>query len=153
MEFTARLMLAFASVLGLAMTVWGGYYFVTALMSWRRPMDYGRHPARTRFAVLIAARNEELVIGSLVNSLLTQNYPPELYDVYVIPNNCTDNTAQAAANFGAKVLECTVPVKSKGEVMRFAYNQLAGRGYDAFCVFDADNVAHPDFLKEMNNAY
>lgn len=99
MEFTARLMLAFASVLGLAMTVWGGYYFVTALMSWRRPMDYGRHPARTRFAVLIAARNEELVIGSLVNSLLTQNYPPELYDVYVIPNNCTDNTAQAARQF------------------------------------------------------
>mgnify|MGYP000302784892 CR=1 FL=1 len=44
MEFTARLMLAFASVLGLAMTVWGGYYFVTALMSWRRPMDYGPDP-------------------------------------------------------------------------------------------------------------
>lgn len=44
MEFTARLMLAFASVLGLAMTVWGGYYFVTALMSWRRPMDYGQAP-------------------------------------------------------------------------------------------------------------
>ena len=153
MEFTARLMLAFASVLGLVMTMWGGYYFVTALMSWRRPMDYGKHPARTRFAVLIAARNEELVIGSLINSLLTQNYPPELYDVYVIPNNCTDHTAQAAAGFGAKVLECTVPVKSKGEVMRFAYHQLAGQGYDAFCVFDADNVAHPDFLKEMNNAY
>ena len=51
------------------------------------------------------------------------------------------------------MLECTVPVKSKGEVMRFAYSQLAGQGYDAFCVFDADNVAHPDFLKEMNNAY
>lgn len=96
---------------------------------------------------MIAARNEELVIGSLVNSLLTQNYPPELYDVYVIPNNCTDNTAQAAANFGAKVLECTVPVKSKGEVMRFAYNQLAGRGYDAFCVFDADQCGPSRFLE------
>ena len=39
-------------------------------------MDYGRHPARTRFAVLIAARNEELVIGSLVNSLLTPELSP-----------------------------------------------------------------------------
>lgn len=82
MEFTARLMLAFASVLGLAMTVWGGYYFVTALMSWRRPMDYGRHPARTRFAVLIAARNEELVIGSLVNSLLTHELSPGTVMMY-----------------------------------------------------------------------
>ena len=81
-------------------------------------------PATTRFAVLVAARNEELVIGSLINSLLTQNYPPELYDVWVIPNNCTDNTALAARNFGAKVLECTVPVSSKGEVMRFAYRTL-----------------------------
>ena len=136
----------------LGITVWGGYYLFTALMSWRRPLDYGWHPARTRFAVLIAARNEELVIGPLINSLLTQEYPPELYDIWVIPNNCTDNTALAAKNFGAKVLECTVPVKSKGEVLHFAYQRLRGRRYDAYCVFDADNLVHPRFLAEMNNA-
>ena len=78
--------------------------------------------------MLIAARNEELVIGPLINSLLAQNYPPELYDIWVIPNNCTDNTARAARGFGARVLECTVPVKSKGEVLRFAYRRLRGRG-------------------------
>ena len=37
--------------------------------------------------------------------------------------------------------------------MRFAYRQLRDKGYDAFCVFDADNVADPQFLREMNNAY
>ena len=153
MELIVRSLAVFAGVLGVAVTLWGGYYMVCALMSWRRPMDYGNHPATTRFAVLVAARNEELVIGSLINSLLTQNYPPELYDVWVIPNNCTDNTALAARNFGAKVLECTVPVSSKGEVMRFAYRTLKDKGYDAFCVFDADNMADPNFLKEMNNAY
>ena len=52
-------------VVWLLITLWGGYYLVTGLMSWRRPMDYGWHPARTRFAILIAARNEELVIGPL----------------------------------------------------------------------------------------
>jgi len=51
------------------------------------------------------------------------------------------------------VLECTVPVKSKGEVLRFAWERLAHRGYDAVCVFDADNLADPQFLREMNNAY
>ena len=153
MEWMAYLLMAAAGLAGAAMTLWGGYYLVTALMSWRRPKDYGRHPASTRFAVLIAARNEEAVIGSLIRSLRDQDYPRELYDVWVIPNNCTDHTAQAARGFGANVLECTVPVKCKGDVMRFAWRQLRDRGYDAFCIFDADNVADPGFLREMNNAY
>ena len=157
MEFTARLMLAFASVLGLAMTVWGGYYFVTALMSWRRPMDYGRHPARTRFAVLIAARNEELVIGSLVNSLLTQNYPPELYDVYVIPNNCTDNTAEVSRQAGAIVYErFNQNKKGKGYALDFLFRTLHHEGrdkYDGYMIFDADNLVDPNFTAEMNKVF
>ena len=76
-----------------------------------------------------------------------------MYDIWVIPNNCTDNTALAARNYGAKVLECTFPVKSKGEVLRFAYNRLRGRQYDAWLVFDADNVVERNFLAEMNNAH
>lgn len=153
MEHILTALMVVSGLIWLVITLWGGYYLLTGLMSWRRPMDYGWHPARTRFAILIAARNEELVIGPLINSLLTQDYPSELYDVWVIPNNCTDNTALAAQNFGAKVLECTVPVRSKGEVLRFAYQRLHGRQYDAYCVFDADNLVDRRFLSEMNNAY
>lgn len=153
MELVIKLMLALTSILSVAMSLWGGYYLVTGLMSWRKPMNYGRHRASTRFAVLIAARNEELVIGPLINSLLMQDYPPELYDIYVIPNNCTDHTALAAHHYGANVLECTIPVKSKGEVLHWAWNQLSDCGYDAVCVFDADNLAEEHFLMEMNNAY
>ena len=91
----AYLWMGAAALVGAGMTLWGGYYLVTALMSWRKPMDYGRHPASTRFAILVAARNEELVIGNLINSLQAQDYPRELYDIWVIPNNCTDHTAQA----------------------------------------------------------
>ena len=145
--------MALTGAMGVLMGLWGLWYLCGGALCWRRPMDYGWHPARTKFAVLIAARNEELVIGPLINSLLTQDYPPELYDIWVLPNNCTDHTAQAARDFGARVLECTVPVKSKGEVLRFAYHRLKGRGYDAYCVFDADNVADPHFLMEMNHAY
>ena len=144
--------LALTGTMGVLMTLWGLWYLVSGLASMRRPADYGFHPARTRFAILIAARNEELVIGPLINSLLAQDYPSDLYDIWVVPNNCTDNTALAARNFGARVLECTVPVKSKGEVLRFAYNRLRGRRYDAWLVFDADSVVDPRFLAEMNNA-
>ncbi|MEY8318812.1 glycosyltransferase family 2 protein [Oscillospiraceae bacterium 50-58] len=144
--------LALTGTFGVLMGLWGLWYLISGLACMRKPMDYGFHPARTKFAVLVAARNEELVIGPLINSLLTQDYPAELYDIWVVPNNCTDNTARAAASFGAKVLECTVPVKSKGEVLRFAYNRLRGRQYDAWLVFDADNVVDSRFLAEMNNA-
>lgn len=144
--------LALTGTMGVLMSVWGLWYLISGLTCIRKPLDYGFHPAHTKFAVLIAARNEELVIGPLINSLLTQEYPADLYDVWVIPNNCTDNTALAARNFGANVLECTVPVKSKGEVLRFAYNRLRGRQYDAWLVFDADNVVDSRFLAEMNNA-
>lgn len=153
MELCIRLFLILAKASGIAVAVWGAAYLAAGLASWRREPDYGCHPASTRFAVLIAARNEELVIGGLINSLLTQNYPPELYDVYVIPNNCTDSTALAARQYGAEVLECSARVKNKGDVLRFAWDKLCRCGYDAICVFDADNVAHPDFLAEMNNAY
>ena len=145
--------LTLTGISGLAVALWGGYYLLTGFMSWRKPVDCGWHPARTRFAILVAARNEELVIGPLINSLLMQDYPQELYDIWVIPNNCVDNTALAARNFGARVLECPFPVRSKGEVLRFAYNRLRGREYDAWCVFDADNVVDSRFLTEMNNAY
>ena len=144
--------LTLTGAMGILMGLWGLWYFISGLACVRKPMDYGIRPARTKFAVLIAARNEELVIGPLINSLLMQDYPEELYDVWVIPNHCSDNTALAARNFGAKVLECTVPVKSKGEVLRFAYNRLRGRRYDAWLVFDADNVVDRRFLAEMNNA-
>ena len=144
--------LALTGAMGVLMTLWGLWYLVSGLACVRKPLDYGFHPARTKFAILVAARNEELVIGPLINSLLTQDYPADLYDIWVIPNNCADNTARAAASFGARVLECTVPVKSKGEVLRFAYNRLRGRRYDAWLVFDADNVVDRRFLAEMNNA-
>lgn len=87
------LLTAAAALLGAGITLWGSYYLLVGLMSWRRPMEYGRHPASTRFAVLVPARNEELVVGSLINTLLMQDYPPELYDIWVIPNQCTDHTA------------------------------------------------------------
>lgn len=49
-----------------------------------------------RCAVLIAARNEAAVIGSLIDSLKRQNYPADRIDIYVVADNCTDHTAEVA---------------------------------------------------------
>lgn len=106
---------------------------------------------KTRFAVLIPARNEERVIGALVESLKTQSYPRELFEIIVIPNNCTDYTAQVARQAGAKIMPCTADVHTKGEVLHFVFGELLGR-YDAYCVFDADNLVDSGFLAAMNDA-
>ena len=105
---------------------------------------------KTKFAIIIAARNEANVVGNLVKSLVNQNYKKKLFDIYVLPNNCTDNTGEVAKQNGAYVMDVTVPVKCKGDALKFAFGKLKKKDYDAYLVFDADNVVHPDFLKHMN---
>ena len=56
---------------------------------------------QNRFAVLIAARNEEKTIGGLLKSLNMMRYPRDKFSVYVIPNNCTDQTEKIALENGA----------------------------------------------------
>ena len=141
-----------AIALAIALKAFTFWFFLTALLFWKRPRPYARRAPQTRFACLIPARNEEAVIGALTRSLKAQNYPDALYDVYVIPNNCTDGTEEAARAAGARIFRCFDPVTRKGDALHEAVAWLLPRGYDAFCVFDADNVVHPDFLARMNDA-
>lgn len=108
---------------------------------------------RLRFAALIPARNEEQCIPAIVAALAAQNYPPELIDVCVIPNNCTDDTAGAAKRAGARVIRVSPAANSKGKALGEAFTQLLRDGaHDAYCVFDADNEPAPDFISHMNRA-
>ena len=106
-----------------------------------------------KFMAIIPAHNEEAVVGNLIESLKKQNYPKELFDIYVIADNCTDNTAKVARDAGAIVYQRFDPErKTKGYAMQWFLTKKIEENadYDAFCVFDADNVAMPDFIKNMN---
>lgn len=108
---------------------------------------------QNRFMAIIPAHNEESVVGNLVESLTKQNYPKELYDIYVIADNCTDKTAEIAKNAGAIVYErFDDKNKTKGHALKWFLNKKIEEDapYDAFCVFDADNIVHEDFIKNMN---
>lgn len=128
------------------------YYGFLALSALKKPKPILKAPPKTRFACLIAARNEESVIDRSVSALLRQDYPQRLFDVFVIPNNCTDRTAELAAYAGAKLLRCRNPVHNKGDALGEALNVLLTGPYDAFCVFDADNEADEHYLRHMNDA-
>ena len=140
-------------VLSLSLKIFTLYFAAVAVFALRRRKRFPRSAPQTRFAVVVAARNEEAVIGNLVYSVLSQEYPEALRDVYVVPNNCTDFTEAAAAAAGAEIIHCLGPVSSKGDALHQAFAQLLPKGYDAFLVFDADNVLAPDYLSRMNDAF
>ena len=96
------------------------WFLAVALFALRKPKRYAVCAPRTRFACLVAARNEEAVIGALVESLKKQDYPDALYDIFVIPNNCTDDTESEALCAGAKIFRCFEPVRCKGDALHEA---------------------------------
>jgi len=106
-----------------------------------------------KFMALIPAHNEEKVIVNLIESLKKQNYPKDKLDIFVIADNCTDNTAKAAREAGAMVYERNDPEhKTKGYAMQWFFNikNEEKAEYDAVCVFDADNVVDSEFIINMN---
>lgn len=110
-----------------------------------------------RFALIVCAHNEETVIGEIVNNLVTDmEYPKELYDVFVIADNCTDSTAAIVRQRGGIAMERhDMTKKGKGFGLEWMFSKLwerekHGDRYDAVCIFDADNLVTTNFLTEMN---
>ncbi|MBR5859393.1 MAG: glycosyltransferase, partial [Clostridia bacterium] len=106
-----------------------------------------------KFGVVISARNEENVIGHLIESINRQDYPSEHIKVYLIADNCTDSTAQVGRDHGAIVLERNnKELVGKGYALDFLFKKLLAENddCDAYIVFDADNLVDKNFVKEMN---
>ncbi len=148
-----RILPSLLVVLGVFFTLYNCYYLFIALFGFKKHKDLPAAAPKTRFALLVAARNEEAVIGQLCDSLSNLDYPSDLYQVIVAPNNCTDATREVALQHGADVFDHEGKVSSKGEVLAQLVDKiLAENQFDAVCVFDADNLVHPDFLARMNDA-
>ena len=106
-----------------------------------------------KFMAIIPAHNEEKVVGNLIESLKNQTYDKNLYDIYVIADNCTDETAKIAKQSGAIVYERFDEAhKTKGYALKwFLKKKIKEKAdYDAFFVFDADNIVDKNFITNMN---
>lgn len=143
------------AVINIVLFLHTSYYVVFTIYGlFRRTKKYADTDQRKHFAAVIAARNEELVIGNLVESLKAADYPPELLDIYVFLTNCTDKTGEIAGEHGANVVECKIEAHSKGDVLRYVFNEFfKGKSeIEAYAVFDADNVVDAELFNEMNKA-
>lgn len=120
-----------------------------------KPKEFPPTDQRKRFAFVIAARNEESVIGQLCRSVKAQNYPSELIDIYVVADNCTDATQSVASSEGAVVFERrNDKLVGKGYALEFLFDKIRDSvgldAYDAYFVVDADNILDKNYVLEMN---
>ena len=135
-----------------ALNLFSVYIGAMALFTLKRRRPYPKAAPETRFAVIVPARNESKVIANLLRALKAQRYPADKIDVYVAINHCTDDTEAIALAEGAKIIRCTDDVACKGDVLHQAFEQLLPMDYDAFAIFDADNLPDPAFMQAMNDA-
>ena len=130
------------------------YYFVLAFFGFKRKNEKKNYTPTKKFAMIVAAHNEEVVIGKLIESMLNQNYPRELFDIFVIADNCTDNTAKIARKYGVYVYErFNKEQKGKGYALEWMFDKIfkMQNKYDAVAIFDADNLVSKNWCKEINS--
>ena len=133
------------------------YQFFYIPVPWLKKERPHAAPADNRFAVLICARNEAAVIGDLIASIRSQSYDPSLVSIFVLADNCTDDTALIARVAGATVYErFNTQQVGKGYALQTLLNHLEQdypAGFDGYFVFDADNLLAPDYIERMNETF
>ena len=123
--------ISFLTVLSIILQVFslsiGLYYFIIGLYGFMPVKDKHKKVSDKlhKFALIISAHNEEAVIGNMVESLNALDYDDDSYDIFVIADNCTDKTAQRAAEAGAIVYERADKEKrGKGFALEWFFEKL-----------------------------
>lgn len=150
-----ELLVAISKLLVLFVSLCYGYQFFYLLLPFFKKNRPHKQVKQNRYAILIAARNEEAVLPHLLESIHRQDYPSHLLSVYVVADNCTDNTAEVANEHGAHVYTRFSSKRvGKGYALHdlLEYIRVIGRldDYDAFLIFDADNLLKPDYISNIN---
>ncbi len=159
MHTLGQILSGISQFLGIWMALLFAYQIFLTFFGFRKKTrDYASHDPQSRFLVLVPAHNEEHVIGDIIENLQQMDYPRELYDFYIIADNCTDRTAEVAREMGAKVIETRreSPEEPTGKPMALkkALKAIGNyRRYDLMMIFDADNLIDRDMFREVNSQY
>jgi len=142
------------TILGVMLAYKAIYYAIGFLFTRKFKEAKNKH----KYGILIAARNEEAVIGNLLDSINKQDYPKDLLTVFVVADNCTDNTAKVAKKHGAKVYERQDPDhRTKGFALQFLFENIKRdygiESFEGYFIFDADNLLNRNYISKMNDAF
>jgi len=149
------LLAAVSKLLGLLVSLCYGYQLLYLILPFFKKKKPCKPVKLHSYGILIAARNEEAVLPHLLESIQRQDYPAHLITVYVVADNCTDNTAAVARSHGAQVYtRFSTKRIGKGYALHdlLDYIHVSGQmqQHDAFLVFDADNLLKSDYISNIN---
>lgn len=106
-----------------------------------------------KFNIIVPAHNEELLIASLCDNLQKINYPSDKFSIYIVADNCTDNTIEICSEYPVKILvRDDLTLKGKGYALEWAFSQFDLKSCDAVLILDADTTVDSEILKELNMA-
>ncbi|MBE6708287.1 MAG: glycosyltransferase [Ruminococcaceae bacterium] len=130
-------------------------YKITGIFATRK---FKAAKKKHKYAILVAARNEETVIGNLIDSIAEQDYDKDLVTVFVVADNCTDNTAQIAREKGAICYERSDPDhRTKGYAVQYLVERIKEdfgiETFEGYFLFDADNLLRQDYITRMNESF
>lgn len=153
-----KAVIIFNAVISILFTICYAYQFFYLFVGLFKGEQRFNAKTQHKFAAIISARNERDVIGNLVASIKNQNYPADKLDVFVIADNCTDDTAQVARDAGAIVYERFNKAQvGKGYALDWLFKIIkkdyADAGYEGYMVFDADNILDRNYVAEMNKVF
>lgn len=130
------------------------YHAAVVALSYLRRDKIPAADRQHSFALVISARNERDVLPHLIETLDAQDYPRELFDVFVIADNCTDDTAEVCEALGAKVYRRDDLNRiGKGHALKWFFDRFLpdyGDRYEIIGIFDADNLVDKGYLAAMN---
>ena len=153
-----KAIIIFNAVISILFTLCYAYQFFYLFVGLLKGEQEFKAVREHKFAAVISARNERDVIGQLISSIKSQNYPKDKLDVFVIADNCTDDTAQVARGAGAIVYERFNKVQvGKGYALDWLFKIIdrdhKDAGYEGYMIFDADNILDVNYVSEMNKVF
>jgi cellulose synthase/poly-beta-1,6-N-acetylglucosamine synthase-like glycosyltransferase len=113
----------------------------------------------TKISIIIPARNEEENIVDCLDSIINQNYPTHLFEVLVVDDHSTDNTAKIVLRYQRQNVKL-IPLKDfiapgeinsyKKKAIEIAIQQSTG---ELIVTTDADCIAPNNWLQTMAAFY
>lgn len=128
------------------------YSYLVMPRCYLKPKKYNN---KKRYCILIPARYESKVINNLLLSITKQTTKINPKDIYIIVESIKDKTVDIAKQYNMNIiLRENLSLKRKGYALNDAVTYILKKQihYDAYFIFDADNILDKDFIKNMEKS-
>lgn len=126
---------------------WIFYIFTGFVFSFRKPEKFEMfNPHAPMVSILVPARNEEKVIGNLLDDLSKQTYAD--WEAVIVAHNCSDRTYEVAKSFDDSRIRVLNFKGNYGKPVALNYGARHVKG-EIVVVFDADARIEEEFLEKL----